>query len=546
MRLRDGTPRRDFTRPTEPDVEARPGPWSAVAMATDLALLRFQIVSAYLALEPARGDRGPLLRQLAARAWPGPDGQSLRFAPETIRGWVRRFRKGGLPALEDAPRPRRGEVALPPETVEVLAALKRQVPERTLDMLIHIAEDTGQVQPGLVRRSTLHRALARRGLSGRPKPDRSTQDLDRLETPAPNHTWQGDAKAGPWLPDPDREGKRRQAWIFAFLDDYSRLIVGSRWSFRQDQPTMELVLRRALQRHGKPGRIYTDNGSVYRARHMARICGDLGIALVFCTAYRPEGKGKIERFWKTAVNPFVAEVKASSIRTIEALNEAWQPWLLRHYHDQIHGETGMKPPDRWRPGVEDRAWVDEERLRDAFHWQERRKPDRAGCFSLLGVRFQVRVHPSRGKVEVRFDPEDLSEVEIIDAEGQLVERLAPMQVSEHKRPRAQQPAPEGAVAEVDYLAHMVRKAKPSTEPTARQVAEQDRRRRQQADDAVVAILASKLSPAAFDEAQARAWLAMFGPLDPDALTQALPQLLQRLGPGSHVQVLLETHRKEKP
>lgn len=99
-----------------------------------------------------------------------PDGKSLHFAPETIRGWVRRFRKGGLAALEDAPRPHRGEVALPPETVELLAALKRQVPQRTLDLLIRIAEDTGQVPPGLVRRSTLHRALARRGLSGRPQP----------------------------------------------------------------------------------------------------------------------------------------------------------------------------------------------------------------------------------------------------------------------------------------------------------------------------------------------------------------------------------------
>ncbi|MCK6502420.1 DDE-type integrase/transposase/recombinase [Myxococcota bacterium] len=422
-------------------------------MPTDLALLRFQIVSAYLALEPARGDRGPLLRQLASRPWPGPDGTLLHFAPETIRGWVRRFRKGGLPALEDAARPRRGEVALPPETIEILAALKRQVPERTLDMLIHIAEDTGQVPQGLVRRSTLHRALARRGLSGQPKTRRSTEDLDRYEAPAPNHTWQSDAKAGPWLPDPERGGKLRQAWIFAFLDDHSRLILASRWSFKQDQPTMELVLRRALQRCGKPGRIYTDNGSVYRARHMARICSSLDIVPVFCTEDRPEGKGKIERYWKTAVNPFSAEVKASSIRTIDELNEAWKPWLHRHYHDVIHGETGMKPPDRWLVGIETRQWVDEEKLYQAFRWEEQRTPDKTGWFSLFGVHYQVSSAPVRGKVKVRFDPEDLREIEVLDAEGRLIERLQPMTVTEHRRPRVLPPVPEGEVATVDYLAH---------------------------------------------------------------------------------------------
>lgn len=515
-------------------------------MPTDLALLRFQIVSAYLALEPARGDRGPLLRQLAARPWPGPDGTPLRFAPETIRGWVRRFRKGGLTALEDAPRPRRGEVVLPPETVELLAALKRQVPERTLDMLIRIAEETGQVPTGLVRRSTLHRALARRGLSGRPQPLRSDKDLDRYEAQAPNHTWQGDAKAGPWLPDPDREGKRRQAWIFAFLDDHSRLVVGSRWGFKQDQPSMELVLRRALQRHGKPARIYVDNGSVYRARHMARICGSLDVALVFCTEYQPEGKGKIERLWKTAVNPFVAEVGASSIRTIDELNEAWRPWLDRFYHQQIHGETGMKPPDRWQVGIETRTWVDEETLRQAFRWEEPRTPDKTGRFSLFGIHFQVRIAPVRGKVRVRFDPEDLSAVEILDAEGRLVEHLQPMTVQEHRRPRALPPTPEGAVAAIDYLAHLTSQARSQPEPDARALAQADRRRREQSDEAVVVALAAALDPAAFDEAQARAWLARFGPIQPESLAEALPGLLSRLGPGTHVQVLLNHYKKEHP
>jgi hypothetical protein len=278
---------------------------------------------------------------------------------------------------------------------------------------------------------------------------------------------------------------------------------------------------------------------------MARICGELGVALVFCTEYRPEGKGKIERFWKTAVNPFVAEVRASSIRTIEALNEAWPIWLERFYHQQIHGETGMKPPDRWRVGIEQRQWVDEERLRQAFRWKERRKPDKTGRLSLLGVHFQVRVAPVRGKVTVCFDPEDLSEIEVLDAEGCLVERLQPMTVEEHRRPRDPAPPPSGEVASIDYLAHMVAESSPVPEPGPREVAAADRRRREQSDEAVVAALSSALEPAAFDEAQARTWLGRFGPIDAEALAEALPALLSRLGPGTHVQVVLDHFHKER-
>lgn len=515
-------------------------------MPTDIALLRLQVVSAYLALEPRRGARRSLLEQLAARDWPTADGEIVRFRPETIRGWIRRFRRSGLKGLEDAARPRRGEIAIPPGILEKLIALKRQVPERTLDLLIRIAEDTGVVEKGLVRRSTLHRALVRRDLSRPPTTEMSVKDLDRYEAKAPNDTWQGDAKAGPWLPDPSRPGKRRQAWLFAFIDDHSRLLVGGRWDFKQDQPTMELVFRRSLQRHGRPTRVYTDNGSVYKARHMAHVCDALDIIPVFCTAYRPEGKGKIERFWRTVVTPFIAEVGASAIRTIDALNEAWRAWLERYYHEEIHGETGMKPPDRWKAGIGTFEWVDEEKLRKAFRWVETRTADRAGCFTLFGVRFQVGAPLARGRVRVRFDPEDLSELEVLGDDDRVLERLAPFEIGPHRRAKADPPAPAPEAADTDYLDHLVRERKPAPEPTARQLAEADRRRRANADDAVVAVLAGALDTTAFDEPRLRVWLDRFGPLDADHLAEALPALVARLGAGAHVQVLLDTFRKETP
>ena len=206
----------------------------------------------------------------------------------------------------------------------------------------------------------------------------------------------------------------------------------------------------------------------------------------------------------------------------------------------------MKPPDRWKVGIETRTWLDEETLRQAFRWEEQRTPDKTGRFSLFGIYFQVRIAPVRGKVRVRFDPEDLSAVEILDAEGRLVERLQPMTVQEHRRPRNLHTEPTGEVASIDYLAHLTKQARSQSEPDARGLAQADRRRREQSDEAVVVTLAAALDPAAFDEAQARAWLARFGPIDPESLAEALPGLLSRLGPGTHVQVLLNHTKKEHP
>ncbi|MEO0601342.1 MAG: helix-turn-helix domain-containing protein [Myxococcota bacterium] len=210
------------------------------------ALCRYQVISAYLAIDPPRGRREALRRQLAAKIWRDPDGQPLQVAAETIRVWVRRYRQGGLDALMDKPRARPGVQTLSPEIIERLCALKREVPERSLDRLLRIVEETGQTAPGLVTRSTLHRVLQAAGISGRPPTPSDDDDLDRFESDAPNALWQSDLLKGPWLPDPDKPGKMRRAHLYAFLDDHSRLLLHGRFSFKVSTQLRHLPERQAL------------------------------------------------------------------------------------------------------------------------------------------------------------------------------------------------------------------------------------------------------------------------------------------------------------
>ena len=146
-----------------------------------VALVRYEIISAYLALEPARGQRATLRDQLASKTWTGPDGEPMSVAAETIRTWVRRYRNGGLDALKDRPRPAVGVQALTDAQVELLCRLKKEVPERSLDRIIEIAETTGLAPQGILRRSTVHRVLRGRGLSKRKARTPDAEDLDRFE-----------------------------------------------------------------------------------------------------------------------------------------------------------------------------------------------------------------------------------------------------------------------------------------------------------------------------------------------------------------------------
>jgi transposase InsO family protein len=515
-----------------------------------MALLRYQIISAYLALEPGRGQKRPLLEQLAARTWLDPIGQPLTVAAETIRSWVRRYREGGLAGLEDQLRSRRGTTALTPEELELAAQLKREVPERSLDRLIHILEETRLVEPGHIRRSTLHRALRALGLSQTKPRVPDAEDLDRFEADAPNDLWQSDLLTGPWLPDPARPGKSRRACLYAFLDDHSRLLLYGRFSFRGELPALELVFRRALQRWGTPRRVYYDNGQVYRSKHMRHIVATLGLHHpVFTKKGRPMGHGKIEAFNRFIRNAFLAELRASHIRTLDALNEAFVAWADVEYNRRPHGETGEPPLDRWRKAVERIRYADDDKLRDAFLWGEDRTPDKSGVFSLLGERYQTTV--GRRRIKVRYDPEALAEIEVW-LDGKFVERVRPFVVQTHRRPKPrlkddERPASAPPAAPtVDWLAHLVerRQREAFVEPSPRQIAAGVAVRRERWDQEVTALLVQRLDPAVFDEAIVREFLARFGPFDPAAVAVALDAMFAHgARADQHPSVLLETLRQ---
>jgi transposase InsO family protein len=258
---------------------------------TAKALIRYQIISAYLAADPPRGQRRKLLRQLARRTWITDSGEAVTVKAETIRYWLRRYRRGGFEALKDKPRPRRGS-AIDQDLIQIACQLKREVPERSIERIIVIMEELQMAPPGLIRRSTLHRALKARGLSARSLKIPDKMDLDRFAADFANDLWQSDMLQGPWLPDPLREGKNRKSYLYAFLDDASRLLLYGRFFFKGDLPAMELVFKRALQRYGRPVRVYYDNAKVYRAGHMRLVCAELGIHRpVFTQRYRPMGHG---------------------------------------------------------------------------------------------------------------------------------------------------------------------------------------------------------------------------------------------------------------
>ena len=487
-----------------------------------------------------------MLKQLAGKTWNHPSGKRVSFSPETIRVWVRRFQRGGLNALDDAPRRKPGCKVLTQQQQDTICDLKRQVPSRSIQRIIDMMESMMDAPRGLLKPSTVHRVLQKNGLSKRKKGAASTYDLDRYEAKAPNDTWQSDMMMGPYLPDPERPGKSRRAWLHVFLDDHSRLLLAGRWGFKSDLPTLELVFRQALRTHGLPKRVYYDNGGPYRSNHMKQIVAQLsGTKPVYTTPYRPEGHGKVEAFNRYCRAAFVDEVPASSITTIDELNIAFNAWVELKYNRRKHGETGQTPWARWRQGADTITKVSEYTLANAFLFDATRTTDKSGILKLHGVKYQVSPDLARKKVRVRYDPERMEEIQIW-RNNRLQERVKPKEVGPHRREKRTLSITENNHTTThntpgpDYLKHLVERHTPQPIVDAVAVALKERARR---DNEVVDVLRIHLVEEVFHEQEIRLFLSQYGPFDKEQFTDALIECVVEAGADQHVAVLLESVRK---
>jgi putative transposase len=128
----------------------------------------------------------------------------------------------------------------------------------------------------------------------------------RWEPVCRNARWEADHKELPVLVTPPRGRRPVKPWVTAFLDCYSRLIMGWAVSLRPDSGTVLAAMRRALvvdpERGpfgGVPRVLVPDGGLEFATTALARVCATLGTTFAPTDAYAPFQKGKLERANRT-------------------------------------------------------------------------------------------------------------------------------------------------------------------------------------------------------------------------------------------------------
>ncbi|MGP9684123.1 Mu transposase C-terminal domain-containing protein [Brachybacterium sp. AOP3-A1-3] len=359
----------------------------------------------------------------------------------TLSRWHAAYRVGGVKALERTPRADAGARRTTPELVAFVKHLALTKPRPSIATLHRLAaaeaSRTGEKPPSYATVRSIVQALdpgmVTLALEG-PASYRDRHELVfRHRAERPNALWQADhTELNILIKDPS--GRPSRPWLTTVMDDYSRAICG--YMVFEGAPSAmntALALRQAIwpksdpawSMCGIPDVLYVDHGSDFTSHHLEYTAIALKIRIIHSTVARPQGRGKIERFFHTINTEVLATLPGHltpghphAVPTLEltgldrALGE-----FVGQYNERTHAAIRTSPKmawigEGWLPRMpESLEELDGLLLRVSKHRTVQRD----------GIHFQGQRYLSPtlasfvGRtVTIRYDPRDLSEIRVYD------------------------------------------------------------------------------------------------------------------------------------
>jgi transposase InsO family protein len=353
--------------------------------------------------------------------------ESSGLSGRSLRRYIQSYREKGYRSLADLPRSDKGSLRTVPENaVEEAVKLREELPSRSVRRIIHILEGEKKVKPGEVSRTSLNRHLIQRGYGAAQlrTQGKAAQPSSRFERKRRNDLFQADIKYGPILVS---KGVKKKTYLLSIIDDKTRMIMHAEFYGNQRLPILEDCFRKALLKFGKPSDILVDNGKIFVSKWFRLACARLGIRHIAAKPYSPQVKGKCEKYHQ-CVDDFLEELALEPVKTLTELNRKFSVWLDEGYIHDVHEALKLEERDPhtgellakrertpYQAYTEDPAkvrYVSTLECREAFLWEEQRTVDKSGCAKLAGVVFDVGVALARQRVDIRYDPFDLSVVEV--------------------------------------------------------------------------------------------------------------------------------------
>ncbi len=363
------------------------------------AYLRMRVLGA---IDMAEGNSiQARIRAVSQMTFTDEDGHPRQFTWRTIQTWYSRYQQHGVTVMQPKPRSDKGKrrKVVVEDVLEAISKAQPKVQGKTPTraLLYRLCIEAGLLTRSQIAPNTFSRLVNQFEML---KPDRDSTNKHRLAFAKAhaNEMWQADTLCGPFV---KINGVPVQTRLIAFLDDASRVCCHGQFFPAENVDTLIESFRAAFYKRGVPHALYVDNGSIYSSKEILQICALVGCLLHHTPVRDGAAKGKIERFFRTVRDQFLA--RDLDLSSLEALNRQFTQWVEEQYNAQVHSVVGMSPLDRY---ALDRKWVrflpPNEANDELFFVEEERHVRADNTFAFKSLRWEAPRHLPDRAIHIRF------------------------------------------------------------------------------------------------------------------------------------------------
>jgi transposase len=303
----------------------------------------------------------------------------LSISERTLRRWVRRYEKEGLAFIRHK---NSGKKPKNKKSEEFKAQIIKYVEAELYDFnMLHALEKITEKFNVKVARETFRRWCHQTGLvkqahhkrrgRARYKRNRFSQEGFMLQLDGSPERWFGDTVS----------------CMVAAIDDATSKVMGAEFFKTESTFACFKVLLDIFTKYGLPSVIYVDRAGMYGGQkrtnfsQLVRALDELNVQIIYANS--PEGKGRIERLFKTLQDRLIPELRLAEITTYEGANEYLREKYLPHMHNPRFAVQAENMQAAWRPIPLN------QKLEDVFCIKEKRRIAKDHTFSYEGEKYLI-------------------------------------------------------------------------------------------------------------------------------------------------------------
>ena len=214
------------------------------------------------------------------------------------------------------------------------------------------------------------------------------------------------------------DGKKHKVYVIALIDDASRYIVGIDVFFNDNFVNLMSVMKAAVAKFGVPKLFNFDNGSSYKNKQMDLLAARIGSTVHYDQPYTPTQKAKVERWFRTMKDQWMAGLDMRDFHTLDKLRGSLYTYVSQ-YNQRIHSSlNGRSPQERYFSEPDCFLRLPEDKIDQLFLLELERRVSIDCVVTIDHIEYEVDYRFAKQRIKLRYSP-DMESIYVVEADGTL-------------------------------------------------------------------------------------------------------------------------------